>query len=174
MQRVPPFGKAPVKAGMASARHGGLGGHVCSARARRARHPNQCSGHLSQCFTPKHTSLLQPRLPHPCGLGGPRVGGMATSPLPSRGSPTRGQKMGKRGANRGKIRGNFAWRARRANVLSLVVCSPESILQTCQRPALFLKSCRPFDHRDGSTKHPLTTTCRRSSPNRRRLTSNCR
>ena len=30
--------------------------------ARRARHPNQCSGHASQCFTPKHDSL-EPRNP---------------------------------------------------------------------------------------------------------------
>ena len=30
--------------------------------ARRARHPTQCSGHLSQCFTPKHqTNLLESR-----------------------------------------------------------------------------------------------------------------
>ena len=27
------------------------------------RHPNQYSGHLSQCFTPKHHSLLQPTNP---------------------------------------------------------------------------------------------------------------
>ena len=46
---------------------------------RCARHPNQCSGHLSQCFTPKHHSLLQPRLSDPCCLGGPCVGGVATS-----------------------------------------------------------------------------------------------
>ena len=32
---------------------------VCPVRA----HPNECSGHLSQCFTPKHHSLLQPRNP---------------------------------------------------------------------------------------------------------------
>ena len=56
--------------------------------AWRARHPNQCFSHLSQCFTPKHHSLLQPRLPYPCCLGGLRVGGMATSPLPFLGSPT--------------------------------------------------------------------------------------
>ena len=35
--------------------------------ARRARHPNQCSGHLSQCSTavvaPKQHSLLKPRNP---------------------------------------------------------------------------------------------------------------
>ena len=31
--------------------------------ARRTRHPNECSGHLSQCFTPKHHSLLQPGNP---------------------------------------------------------------------------------------------------------------
>ena len=31
--------------------------------ARRARHPNQCSGPLSP---PKHHSLLRPRLPNPC------------------------------------------------------------------------------------------------------------
>ena len=33
-------------------------GYVCPARARRSRHPNECSGHLSQCFTPQHHSLL--------------------------------------------------------------------------------------------------------------------
>ena len=68
---------------------------------------HQFSCHLSQCFTPKHHSLLQSRLPNPwahmwaellhhpcvlgfptkgqnqkwlpnpCHLGGPRVGGMA-------------------------------------------------------------------------------------------------
>ena len=26
--------------------------------ARCAQHPNECSGHLSQCFTPKNPSLL--------------------------------------------------------------------------------------------------------------------
>ena len=31
-------------------------------------------------------------LPHPCLLGGPQVGGNATSPLNSRGSPTKGTK----------------------------------------------------------------------------------
>ena len=39
----------------------GQKGYVCWARARRARraqHPNECSGHLSQCFTPKHHTLL--------------------------------------------------------------------------------------------------------------------
>ena len=69
-------------------------------------HPNQCSRHLSHCFTAEHPSLLQPRLPNPCRLRGPRVGGMATSPLPSQGSPTRGQTMGKKGdnwENRGKL-----------------------------------------------------------------------
>ena len=33
------------------------------ARARRVRHPNECSGHLSRYFTPKHDSLLEPRNP---------------------------------------------------------------------------------------------------------------
>ena len=84
--------------------------------ARRARHPNQCSGHPPQCFTPKRHSLLRPRLLNPCRLGGPRVGGMAASPLPSRGSPTRGQKMGERGDNWGKIGGKLARRVRRTNV----------------------------------------------------------
>ena len=52
-------------------------------------HPNQCSGHLSQCFNPNPHSLLQPRLPtpavsgahvwaewrhHPCLLEGPQHG----------------------------------------------------------------------------------------------------
>ena len=40
-----------------------LRGYVCPAHARRARHANECSGHLSQCFTPKHHSLLKPRNP---------------------------------------------------------------------------------------------------------------
>ena len=40
--------------------------------ARRAPHPNPCSGRPSQRCTPKHHSLLQPRLPNPCRLGGPR------------------------------------------------------------------------------------------------------
>ena len=93
-------------------------GYACPARAQSTRHPNQSSGHPSQCSTPKHHSLLQPRLPDPCHLRGPRVGGMATSPLPSRGSPTRGQKMGKRGGNWGEIGGNFAWRAQCTTVLS--------------------------------------------------------
>ena len=31
--------------------------------ARHAQHPNQCSSHLSQCFTPKHYSLLKPSNP---------------------------------------------------------------------------------------------------------------
>ena len=53
----------------------------------RTLHANQYSGHLSQCFTLKHHSVLRPRLPDPCRLGGPRVGGVATSPLPSPGSP---------------------------------------------------------------------------------------
>ena len=72
------------------------------AYIRPARPASKRSGHLSQCVTPKHHALLQPKLPDPCGLGGPRVGGMATLPLPSRGSPTRGQKMGKKGDNRGE------------------------------------------------------------------------
>ena len=76
--------------------------------ARRARQSNQCSGHRPQRpHPPKHHPLLQPGLPNPCRLGGPRVGGMATSPLPSWGSPTRGQKNGGKrgqpGGNRGKI-----------------------------------------------------------------------
>ena len=81
-------------------------GYVCPVRTRRARHPNPWSGHPSQCLTPKHHSLLQPRLPDPCRLGGPRVGGMATSPLPSRGSPDMGTKNGKKWGqleNRGKF-----------------------------------------------------------------------
>ena len=63
--------------------------------ARHARHPNQCSGHLSHCFTPKRHSLLQPGLPHPGLFGGPQHGD---------------KKWGKRGdnwENRGKL-----WRAR--------------------------------------------------------------
>ena len=59
--------------------------------ARHARHPSQCSGHPSQRFTPKHHSLLQPRLPNPCRLQGPHVGGMATSPLGPRSSRGRAQ-----------------------------------------------------------------------------------
>ena len=85
------------------------------ACTRRARHPNQCSIHPN-ALPPKHHSLLQPRLPNPCRLGGPRVGGMAPLPLPSRGSPTRGQKMGKKGGNWGGNRGNVFFL--RANGLS--------------------------------------------------------
>ena len=33
-------------------------GYVFPACARRARHPNECSGQLFQCFSPKHHSLL--------------------------------------------------------------------------------------------------------------------
>ena len=90
-------------------------GHRGHAGPARAQHSNQCSAHLSQCLTPKHHSLLQPRLPHPCRARGPRVGRMATSPLPSQGSPTQGQKMGNRGDNWGKIGEIFA---RCDNVLS--------------------------------------------------------
>ena len=86
--------------------------------ARRAQHPNQCPGHRSRCFTPKH-SLLQPRLHHPCRLGGPHVGRRAASPLPFRGSLARGQAMGERGGQLGESRGNFARCARCANVLPL-------------------------------------------------------
>ena len=90
---------------------------IPGAHPARARHLSQCSSHLPQCFTPKHHSLLQPRLPNPCRLGSPRVGGMAASPRPSRGSPTRGQKWDKRGT-KGKIGKPFARCARRAHVLS--------------------------------------------------------
>ena len=56
-------------------------GYVGAAHARRAgrAHPNQCSGPLSQCFTTKHHSLLQP------------TGTLSTSPLPSWG-PHGGEK----------------------------------------------------------------------------------
>ena len=30
----------------------------CTRHAQRVQHPNECSGHLSQCFTPKHHPLL--------------------------------------------------------------------------------------------------------------------
>ena len=87
------------------------------AHLAHAQHPNQCSGHPSQCFTPKHHSLLQPRRPDRCGLRGPRVGGKATSPLPSRG-PQHGVKKWGKGGPPGKIGGNFAWHTQRSNVLS--------------------------------------------------------
>ena len=90
--------------------HCTLCGYVCLASKSMFR--------LSMpMLSPKHHSLLQPRLHHPSRrLGGPRGGGMVTSPLPSRGSPTRGQKMGKKGDNWG---GDFA---RRSNVLSAWSC----------------------------------------------------
>ena len=84
---------------------------------------NQCSGHPSRCFTPKHHSLLQPPRLH-----------QATQPLPSRGPPcgrhgyvtpafsgvpNTGTKNGKKGGQRGEIEGNLARHARRASVLSL-------------------------------------------------------
>ena len=68
-----------------------------STFARHARHPNECSGHPSQRFTPKRHSLLQPRLPNPCRLGGPRGGGMATSPPDFSGVPNTGTKKGGKG-----------------------------------------------------------------------------
>ena len=68
------------------------------AHPAHARHPNPYSGHPSRCFPPKHHPLLQPRLPNPCRLGGPRQ---------------RGQKTGKGGTAR-RIGENFAWRGRRA------------------------------------------------------------
>ena len=68
--------------------------------ARRARHPNQGSGHPSQCLTPKHHSsagsltaavsgahVWAEWLHYPCLLGG---------------SPTRGPKNGERGGQLGK------------------------------------------------------------------------
>ena len=76
-------------------------GYVCPACAWRARHPNQCSGHLSQCITPEHHSLLQPRLSNPCCLGGPRVGGMASSHCPL-GGPQHGDKKWEKGGTTGE------------------------------------------------------------------------
>ena len=63
-----------------------------------------------------HPSLLQPRLPNPCRPGGPRAGAMATSPLPQHGAKI----WGGEGGAAGKIGGNFARSARRANVLSQI------------------------------------------------------
>ena len=79
--------------------------------ARRTRHKpglqiNAPAIHPNT-LPPKHHSLLQPRLPNICRLRGPGVGGMATSPLPSRGSSTWGQK---KGDNWGKAGENFARR----------------------------------------------------------------
>ena len=79
--------------------------HCLSLGLRVRLHPDPCAGHLSHRLTPKHHSLLQPRLHSPCRLGGPRVGGLATSLLPSRGSPTQGQKMGKPGDKKWESRG---------------------------------------------------------------------
>ena len=62
------------------------------ARPMCTQHPNQCSGHLSQCFTPKHQSLLQPKLPW-----GPTCGRNGYTTPAIWGSRTRGQKMGKGG-----------------------------------------------------------------------------
>ena len=56
---------------------------------------------------PPNNQSLQPSLPDPCRLGGPRVGGLATSPLPSQGSPTRDKKWGKGGDLWGTIRGKL-------------------------------------------------------------------
>ena len=44
-------------------RHTTWQGHLEGTFAPRAQYPNECSGHLSQCFTPKHHSLLWPRNP---------------------------------------------------------------------------------------------------------------
>ena len=41
---------------------------------------------------PQQRGQNQNWLPHPCLLGGPKVGGNATEPLHSRGSPTKGTK----------------------------------------------------------------------------------
>ena len=44
--------------------------------ARRTWHPNQYSGHLNQCFTPKHYSLVESTNPeHECHkvASGPHV-----------------------------------------------------------------------------------------------------
>ena len=80
-----------------------LGGYICRARPR---HPHQCPGHPSQCLTPKHHPLLQPRPPLTPAVSGAhlRANGCITPAFP--GSPTRGQKMGKKGDNRWGNRGN--------------------------------------------------------------------
>ena len=72
--------------------------------ARRARHPNECSGHLSQCFTPKHHSLLQPRNPAHCMTVGDQIHphffaqqmGQSHAPYPCRphhGHPPQNQRI---------------------------------------------------------------------------------
>jgi len=94
---------------------------------------HQFSCHLSQCFTPKHHSLLEPRLPNPCRLRGPRVGGMAKSPLRSRASPTRGQKMGKGGDIWENEGGDFARRATHTEYSRWQLVSGQSI-RTWGRP----------------------------------------
>ena len=53
---------------------------------------------IPMLYPPKHHSQATQPLPS-C------VGGMATSPLPSRGSPTQQQKMGGKGDNWGEYRG---------------------------------------------------------------------
>ena len=77
----------------------GLGGSM-TLRVRLPGTPAiqiNAPAHPSQCLTPKHPSLLKPRLPHPRRLGGPRVGALATSPLPSEGVPNTGTKKWEKG-----------------------------------------------------------------------------
>ena len=82
------------------------------------RRPNQCSGHPSQCFTPKHHSLLQPRLPNPRRLGGPLVGRNCYSTPAFSGVPNTGTRNGEKGGQLGEDRGKLAQRARCADGLS--------------------------------------------------------
>ena len=54
-----------------------------------------CLGVVMSRFVPLPGRAFSPNqnwLPHPCLLGGPQVGGIAISPLHSRGSPTKGTK----------------------------------------------------------------------------------
>ena len=56
-------------------------------------------------FAPNIAPSSSPGYPTAAVSGGPRVCGMATSPLPSRGYPKRGQKMEKKGGQLGGNRG---------------------------------------------------------------------
>ena len=89
-------------------------GRKCYVRPMCSKIPNQAdkirSGYLTlacrgpkrgrKCYVapafsgvPNKGKGNQKWLPHPCLLGGPKEGGNATSPLHSRGSPTKGTKI---------------------------------------------------------------------------------
>ena len=55
--------------------------------------PTPSAGSKKSEVVPNKGKQNQKWLPHPCLLGGPKQGGNATSPLHSRGSPTKGNKI---------------------------------------------------------------------------------